>query len=70
MTTSVTATHTVTSHFWADWDPNRYTPNILRKDTRLYWESQNSGTVGKCVGTFIGENPGNAEAIFGLGHLG
>jgi hypothetical protein len=26
--------------------------------------------MGKCVGTFIGEYPGNAEAIFGLGHSG
>ncbi|HEY6154712.1 MAG TPA: hypothetical protein VIW07_13310 [Candidatus Udaeobacter sp.] len=58
------------SHYWADWDPAAYPPNILRRDTRIYWEPQKSGTVGCCVGTFVGENPGGAQSIFGLSFVG
>ncbi|HKP05438.1 MAG TPA: hypothetical protein VJU77_18965 [Chthoniobacterales bacterium] len=53
------------SHYWADWDLS-IAPNIMRRDTRLYWQPQISGTVGKCAGTFIGENPGGAQSVFGL----
>ena len=58
------------SHYWADWDPTTFVPEILRRDTRIYWHPQSSGTVGKCVGTFVGENPGSAESIHGLGFSG
>jgi hypothetical protein len=50
-----------TDHVYAEHSP--------QKTLACSWEPQNCGTVGKCVGTFIGENPGNAEAIFGLGHI-
>lgn len=60
------------SHFWADWDSATYSAanQILRKDTRIYWKPQTSGTVGKCVGTFYGENPGSAKSLHGLKHSG
>lgn len=58
------------SHYWADWDPTTSVPNIIRRDTRLYWLPQRQGTVGRCVGAFVGENPGSAESIFGLGFAG
>jgi hypothetical protein len=55
-----------TFRFWADWDADTYCPEVLRKDTRIYWEPQVDGTVGECVGTFFGENPGSARSIKGL----
>ena len=58
------------SRYWADWDPIASPPNILRRDTRIYWEPQKSGTVGSCVGTFVGENPGGAQSIYGLCFIG
>jgi hypothetical protein len=51
------------SHFWAYWDFDKAAPSIIRKDTRLYWMPQISGTVGRCVGTFWGENPGGAKSL-------
>lgn len=53
------------SHYWADWDPLTEAPNVIRKDTRIFWKPQAAGTVGSCVGTFIGENPGGAESVRG-----
>ncbi len=58
------------SNFWAEWDPNGFAPEILRKDTRIYWEPQTSGTVGRCVGTFYGENPGGGQSIQGSSFAG
>ena len=58
------------SHYWASWDTLTAAPNIVRKDTRIYWKPQKSGTVGQCYGTFFGENPGGAQSIYGLGFNG
>src|SRR5271165_4560072 len=52
-------------HYWADWERPPAAPNIIRRDTRLYWQPQRQGTVGRCV--VVGENPGSAESIFGFG---
>jgi hypothetical protein len=54
-------------HYWADWERPPAAPNIIRRDTRLYWQPQRQGNFGRCVGAFVGENPGSAESIFGLG---
>lgn len=70
-TASVGSTPVITSHFWADWDPKPYPDPTtgktfrLRRDTRIYWKPQSSGTVGNCVGTFFGENPGSAQSVHG-----
>ncbi len=58
------------SHYWANWNPTTFAPEILRRDTRIYWQPQSSGTVGKCIGTFVGENPGSAQSIHGLSYSG
>jgi hypothetical protein len=51
-------------------EANAAAPDIIRRDTRLYWQPQRQGTVGRSVGAFVGENPGNAVSIFGLGFAG
>jgi len=58
------------SHFWADWDPVTHNPQIIRRDTRIYWSPQSGMTKGNCVGTFFGENPGSGQASSGLRHVG
>lgn len=58
------------SHFWAHWEPHKIPSKIIRRDTRIYWQPQTNGTVGRCVGTFFGENPGGAQSIHGLKHEG
>lgn len=65
MTASITP-----SHFWANWDPTSASPHIIRRDTRIFWHPQSHGTLGQCVGSFMGENPGGAESIFGLTYSG
>lgn len=57
------------SHYWADWDTS-HLPQVLRRDTRLYWHPQPAGTTGRCVGTFVGENPGGGQSIHGLTYHG
>jgi hypothetical protein len=57
-------------HYWANWDSNTQHPNIIRRDTRLYWKPQVKGTEGKSVGAFVGENPGSGQSIFGPLHSG
>jgi len=53
------------SQYWANWNASVCDPYILRRDTRIYWAPQSCGTVGQCVGTFYGENPGGGESING-----
>ncbi len=67
--TNIKSAHTppVPSRFWANWNSTIYAPYILRRDTRIYWEPQCSGTNGQCVGSFFGENPGSGEPSFGWG---
>ena len=49
--------------FYAEWDYKTYAPNVLRMKTRIYWgDGTFTQEQGKCVGTFIGENPGGAMA--------
>lgn len=60
---SITSATPTSSHYWADWDPKTHSPHIVRRDTRIYWGPQSCGTVGQCVGTFIGENPGGAVSV-------
>jgi hypothetical protein len=60
----------LSSQYWADWEPTAAAPDIIRRDTRLYWQPQRQGTVGRSVGAFVGENPGSAVSIFGLGFAG
>jgi len=64
------ATVPATSHFWADWDPVSAAPNVIRRDTRIFWSPQVRGDIGHCVGTFVGENPGSALSVHGLKYTG
>lgn len=57
---------TTASHYWAHWDPITFPPEVIRRDTRIFWEPQTCGTCGQCVGTFHGENPGGAASVHGL----
>jgi hypothetical protein len=59
-----------TSRYWANWDPTTIPGQVIRRDTRIYWANHTTGCSGRCVGTFIGENPGSAESIFGLSFHG
>src|SRR3954470_16271973 len=48
--------------YFATWDYRTYAPNVLRKNTRIYWSDKNHiESQGRCVGTFVGENPGAAH---------
>lgn len=51
--------------FYADWDYKTYAPQVLRKDTRIFWGlgpyPQDSG---RCIGTFVGENPGSGSSRY------
>ena len=58
------------SRYWADWDPSLGAQRIIRKDTRVFWEPQTIGTVGRCIGSFWGENPDGAESIYTLAFAG
>lgn len=50
--------------FYAFWDHTAYAPQVLRQDTRIYWADGNHcQNGGRCVGTFIGENPGAGRAV-------
>jgi hypothetical protein len=49
--------------YYANWDYDTYRPHVLRRDTRIYWGAGNQAQAsGRCVGTFIGENPGAGHA--------
>jgi hypothetical protein len=48
--------------YFAEWDYVSHSPDVLRKDTRIYWgEQDRAQNSGRCVGTFVGENPGAAH---------
>jgi sarcosine oxidase delta subunit len=48
--------------YFANWDYRTYQPQVLRMDTRIYWGGQyRAQNSGRCVGTFVGENPGAAH---------
>ncbi len=50
-------------NYYANWDYDTYRLHVLRRDTRIYWGAGNQAqTSGRCVGTFIGENPGAGHA--------
>lgn len=50
-------------NYYANWDYDTYRPHVLRRDTRIYWAAGNQAQAsGRCVGTFIGENPGAGRA--------
>lgn len=70
MSFPATAMKVDASNYWADWDPLSSPSGLIRKDTRIYWLPQSRSPVGECVGTFIGENPGGAQSIHGLAHVG
>jgi len=50
--------------YYANWDYDTHAPQVLRKDTRIYWsDGDRDEPVGKCIGTFIGENPGGGHSV-------
>jgi hypothetical protein len=35
------------AHYWVDWERPLAAPNIIRRDTRLYWQTQRQGTLAR-----------------------
>ena len=59
------------SNFWARWRPFSLGLDV-REDTRIYWGSHTEATPpnGRCIGTFVGENPGGALPVAPLPFTG
>jgi hypothetical protein len=51
------------SEYWAVWDDQICPGYLVRRHTRIYWSPQTGIVPGRCIGTFIGENPGGGRPL-------